>query len=67
VRDPAVHAEVLERVVIGAEEAGFRTLGLVRCATRGRTGNSEFFAHFSLSGNRIAAVDACIKEVIGDE
>jgi 23S rRNA (cytidine1920-2'-O)/16S rRNA (cytidine1409-2'-O)-methyltransferase len=67
VRDPAVHAEVLERVVIGAEEAGFRTLGFVRCATRGRTGNSEFFAHFSLSGNRIAAVSAYIKEVIGDE
>lgn len=67
VRDPAVHAEVLKRVVIGAEEAGFRARGLVRCATRGRTGNSEFFAHFSLSGDRSAAVSAWIKEVIGDE
>ena len=51
----------------GPEEAGFRAQGLVRCATRGRTGNSEFFAHFSLSGNRNAAVSVCIKEVIGDE
>ena len=67
VRDPAVHAEVLERVVIGAEEAGFRARGLVRCVTRGRTGNREFFAHFSLSGDRSAAVSARIKEVIGDE
>lgn len=67
VRDPAVHAKVLEKVVIGGEEAGFRARGLVRCATRGRTGNSEFFAHFSLSGDRSAAVSAWIKEVIGDE
>lgn len=67
VRDPAVHAEVLERVVIGAEEAGFRAQGLLRCATRGRTGNSEFFAHFSLSGDRNAVASVCIKEVIGNE
>jgi 23S rRNA (cytidine1920-2'-O)/16S rRNA (cytidine1409-2'-O)-methyltransferase len=66
VRDPAVHAEVLERVVIGAEEAGFRAQGLLRCATRGRTGNSEFFAHFSLSGGRNAVASVCIKEVIGN-
>jgi 23S rRNA (cytidine1920-2'-O)/16S rRNA (cytidine1409-2'-O)-methyltransferase len=65
--DPAVHAKVLEKVVIGAEEAGFRAQRLVRCATRGRTGNSEFFAHFSLSGDRGAAVSALIKEVISDE
>ena len=67
VRDPAVHAKVLERVVIGAEEAGFRAQGLLRCATRGRTGNSEFFAHFSLSGGRNAVASVWIKEVIGNE
>ena len=66
VRDPAVHAEVLERIVIGAGEAGFRVQGLLRCATRGRTGNSEFFAHLSLSGKRNAVGSVCIKEVIGD-
>jgi predicted rRNA methylase YqxC with S4 and FtsJ domains len=67
VRDPDVHAEVLEKVVIGAEEAGFRAQGLLRCATRGRTGNREFFAHFSLSGGTNAVASVCIKEVIGDE
>jgi len=66
VRDPAVHAEVLERIVIGAEEAGFRVQGLLRCATRGRTGNKEFFAHFSLSKKRNTVASVCIKEVIGD-
>lgn len=67
VRDRAVHADVLKRIIIGAEEAGFRAHGLVRCATRGRTGNSEFFAHFSLSGDRNGVANVCIKEVIGDE
>jgi len=67
VRDPAVHADVLKRVVIGAEMAGFRAHRLVRCATRGRTGNSEFFAHFSLPGDRNAVASICIKEVMGDE
>ena len=67
VHDPAVHAEVLQRIVTGAEEAGFRARGLVRCATRGRRGNREFFAHFSLRGDRSAAVSAWIKEVIGDD
>jgi 23S rRNA (cytidine1920-2'-O)/16S rRNA (cytidine1409-2'-O)-methyltransferase len=67
VRDPAVQAEVLKKIVIGAEEAGFRARGLVRCTTRGRTGNSEFFAYFSLSGDRSAGVSSWIKEVIGNE
>jgi 23S rRNA (cytidine1920-2'-O)/16S rRNA (cytidine1409-2'-O)-methyltransferase len=43
VRDAAVHAEVLTRVVAGARELGFGPAGLIRCSTRGQKGNVEFF------------------------
>jgi 23S rRNA (cytidine1920-2'-O)/16S rRNA (cytidine1409-2'-O)-methyltransferase len=48
VRDPAVHTEVLTRIVREARVLGFRTSGLVRLTTRGQKGNQEFFARFSL-------------------
>lgn len=46
VRDPAVHAAVLERVLAGARALGFGCRGLVRCSTRGQKGNVEFFARW---------------------
>jgi 23S rRNA (cytidine1920-2'-O)/16S rRNA (cytidine1409-2'-O)-methyltransferase len=69
VRDPAVRAEVLERVIRGAEESGFVLGGLVRSATRGRTGNVEFLARFSRKGAGPGpdALDALIREVVADE
>jgi len=47
VRDPAVHAEVLDRVVRGAGDLGFEPRGLIRSSTRGQRGNVEFFVRFS--------------------
>jgi 23S rRNA (cytidine1920-2'-O)/16S rRNA (cytidine1409-2'-O)-methyltransferase len=47
VRDPAVHADVLGRVVAGAAELGFGLSGLIRCSTRGQKGNVEFFARWA--------------------
>lgn len=44
VRDPAVHAGVLERVIAGARDIGFGLQGLIRCSTHGQKGNVEFFA-----------------------
>ncbi|HOW85927.1 MAG TPA: TlyA family RNA methyltransferase [Candidatus Aminicenantes bacterium] len=44
VRDPAVHAAVLERVVAAARAIGFGLKGLIRCSTHGQKGNVEFFA-----------------------
>ncbi len=44
VRDPAVHAEVLTRVLAEARALGFGCRGLIRCSTRGQKGNVEFFA-----------------------
>ena len=69
VRDPAVRAEVLERVVRGAADSGFVLGGLVRCSTRGRTGNVEFLAHFSRhgAGPGREALAALIREVVADE
>ena len=69
IRDPAVRAEVLDRVVRGAEESGFVLGGLVRCSTRGRKGNIEFFARFSRKGAGPGpeALAALIKEVDADE
>jgi 23S rRNA (cytidine1920-2'-O)/16S rRNA (cytidine1409-2'-O)-methyltransferase len=43
VRDAAVHAEVLTRVVDGARALGFGPAGLIRCSTHGQKGNVEFF------------------------
>ena len=44
VRDPAVHAEVLTRVLAEARPMGFGCRGLMRCSTHGQKGNVEFFA-----------------------
>ncbi len=69
VRDSAVHARVLERILHGAGDAGFVCRGLVRCDTRGRTGNVEFLAHFSRKsvGPGPEARAALIREVVADE
>jgi 23S rRNA (cytidine1920-2'-O)/16S rRNA (cytidine1409-2'-O)-methyltransferase len=50
VRDPAVHQEVLERVVDGAREIGFALRGLIRCSTCGQKGNVEFFGCWAKTG-----------------
>ena len=47
VRDPSVHAEVLDRVVRAAWDLGFEPRGIVRSSTRGQRGNVEFFVRFS--------------------
>ena len=69
VRDPAVRAEVLDRVIRGAADSGFVLGGLVRCSTRGRTGNIEFLARFSGKGAGPGpeALSALIREVVADE
>jgi 23S rRNA (cytidine1920-2'-O)/16S rRNA (cytidine1409-2'-O)-methyltransferase len=69
VRDPSVRAEVIDRVVRGAAESGFVLAGLVRCSTRGRTGNIEFLALFSRkgAGQGPEALAALIREVVADE
>lgn len=64
VRDPAVHAEVLSRVVAEARTLGFGCRGLIRCSTRGQKGNVEFFAWWAKGRPDVNAdlVPAWIKE-----
>ena len=69
IRDPAVHAGVLAKVIEAAADLGFNTRGLIKCATRGQKGNQEFFVHWSLVGpapdrDRILKL---IREVTGYE
>lgn len=57
VRDPVLHAEVLARIAEGAARFGLALGGLIRCSTRGRTGNQEFFARWVPGGVEPAAED----------
>jgi 23S rRNA (cytidine1920-2'-O)/16S rRNA (cytidine1409-2'-O)-methyltransferase len=69
VRDQAVHAEVLARVIAGARELGFGLAGLVRCSTRGQKGNVEFFTRWVKGEPGLNAdfILSTIKEVVSHE
>ena len=69
VRDAAVHAAVLTRVVEGARELGFGPAGIIRCATRGQKGNVEFFVRWikGSPGLNAGSVPAWIKEATSHE
>lgn len=69
VRDAAVHAAVLERVVAGARESGFGPRGLIRCSTRGQKGNLEFFIWWikGAPGLNADRVPEWIKEAISHD
>jgi len=64
VRDPAVHREVLERVVAEAEAVGLGTRALIASPITGPEGNREFLLHLTGGpgcadiGKRIAEVTA---------
>ncbi len=69
VRDAAVHADVLARVIAGARELGFGLKGLIRCSTRGQKGNVEFFAWWTKESPDLNAdvVSVWIKEAVSHE
>jgi 23S rRNA (cytidine1920-2'-O)/16S rRNA (cytidine1409-2'-O)-methyltransferase len=69
VRDPAVHAAVLDRVVSGARERGFALRGLIPCSARGQKGNVEFFGFWEPGGRGPgrAAEETWIKEAASHE
>ncbi|KAL6658586.1 hypothetical protein ACP70R_001553 [Stipagrostis hirtigluma subsp. patula] len=46
VRDPLVHKEVLDRIISGVEEFGFRNKGWIESPLKGAEGNTEFLACF---------------------
>ena len=50
VRDPAVHASVVQRVCKGIEAAGFICRGVIDSPIHGTDGNKEFLAFFQKKG-----------------
>jgi 23S rRNA (cytidine1920-2'-O)/16S rRNA (cytidine1409-2'-O)-methyltransferase len=50
VRDPAVHARVLEEVTASAAAVGLERVGMVESAVTGAEGNREFFLHLRAGG-----------------
>lgn len=66
VRDPALHAEVLARIVAFAASRGLGVSGVVASALRGAEGNVEFFVHVQPSGAGLGAeaLDLRIREVL---
>jgi len=64
VRDPAVHREVLERIVATAQGLGFGTRAVIASPITGPEGNREFLLHLASGpgcaeiGDRIAEVTA---------
>lgn len=69
VRDAAVHAAVLARVIGGARELGFGPAALMRCSTHGQKGNVEFFVRWVPGDPDLNAdlVEAWIKEAVSHE
>lgn len=69
IRDPSLHAQILERVVREASGLGFALRGLLRSSTPGQRGNREFFGLWSPGGlpPDAGAVVQWIREVTRDE
>lgn len=67
VRDPAIHAAVLERVFSLARDAGLPPRGLIASPLLGPDGNREFLLHLAVGGaagdGEATLVDAAIRTV----
>ncbi len=66
VRDPAVHREVLERIIATALELGFSVEGLVRSPIRGAEGNIEFLLLLRRDGVTSLDPESLISSVLGE-
>ncbi len=62
VRDPAIHREVLERVVSAAGTLGLGARAVIASPILGPEGNREFLVHFQ-AGPSCAEIDDLIREV----
>lgn len=46
IKDPAVHQEVIDRIVKGVQEFGFKNIGVIESPIQGSSGNKEFLGYF---------------------
>ena len=63
VRDPAVHEEVIEKILSFNEELGFKTLGIVHSPIQGPQGNIEYLYWFNKDASA-KSIDVDIKELV---
>ena len=64
VRDPAVHIEVIERVLDTAQNIGVAAIGLTFSPIKGPEGNIEYLARLKKNASEAAAID--IKAVVDE-
>lgn len=62
VRDPAVHREVIEKVITDAKELGFSILHLEYSPIKGPEGNIEYLVHICKGGRKEENID--VNEVV---
>ncbi|MDD6183218.1 MAG: TlyA family RNA methyltransferase [Lachnospiraceae bacterium] len=62
VRDPAVHREVIEKVITDASELGFSILHLEYSPIKGPEGNIEYLVHICKGGRKEENID--VNEVV---
>ncbi len=62
VRDPAVHREVIEKVITDARELGFSILHLEYSPIKGPEGNIEYLVHICKGGRKEENID--VNEVV---
>ena len=69
VRNPALHEEVLVRVVREAQVLSFAAMGIMKPSVLGQKGNQEFFIHWLLGAEPLSSsrVSHLIKEAVWDE
>lgn len=63
VRDPAVHEEVIERILNFNEELGFKTLGITHSPIQGPQGNIEYLYWFTKDASK-ASIQVDIHELV---
>jgi 23S rRNA (cytidine1920-2'-O)/16S rRNA (cytidine1409-2'-O)-methyltransferase len=64
IRDPKIHRQVLEKVIIGAREEGFSILGLISSPLLGPKGNKEFLLFLGMSGGGKVDFDVLIHDAL---
>jgi 23S rRNA (cytidine1920-2'-O)/16S rRNA (cytidine1409-2'-O)-methyltransferase len=69
VRNPALHEEVLGKIIEEAHNMGFALRGLIKSSHRGQKGNREFFILWSLEEKSLGKgeVQRLIKEAVWNE
>jgi 23S rRNA (cytidine1920-2'-O)/16S rRNA (cytidine1409-2'-O)-methyltransferase len=64
IRDPKIHRQVLEKVIISARGEGFSILGLIASPLLGPKGNREFLLFLGVSGVGRADFDVLVHDAL---